>query len=237
MKAKRRPAKYPSSPIRPLPWDYANRHIMLPFRGGARSVDLLEPSERAIDPNLINRAVEIIAPDKTDESSCHCSVVYRIWAARDGNHCITDTVVDKKKILARLKGSLQKAKRSIAALPLPLRDDLFFLDFEAMQLKRTQLKRRYTNGPFSDPYSDFFAELNTLVRRIDHSAEYSGRKIDTKKWNAAAAARDLMREFGRTPTKTVEGPFYQLASILYEAINGVGEVNLNRQCRGVLRRQ
>ena len=199
---------------------------MLPLRFSARTVDLLDPSERAIDPDLIKKALVIIAPNEKDESSCHSAVVDSIWHGRSFNRGSTDAAKGAKSILVRLNGALHKVKKSVAELPPSLRDELFTFEL------------RPRDGKFyfgNDTFSEFCIELDTLAQMVDANIGSSRRKVNYKKRNAAFIARYLMMEFGRRPTTTVEGPFFRLASIFYEAITGVSEANLDRQCRTVLK--
>lgn len=226
MGVKRRPAEYPTSSISPRPWDYANRRPMFSPGISYRSVDLIPPSERAIDPDLINKALVIIAPNGKDISSCHSAVVYGIWRGRETNYYGTNTILGINRILAKLKGALQKIKRLVAELPPSLRGQLFAHD----------LRPRDGKWFFADDaFTEFCAELDTLSIRVNARFETRHGKFHHKKRCAAHIARELMTEFGRRPTTTVDGPFFRLASLIYEAITGVSEANLDRQCREELK--
>ena len=54
---------------------------------------------------------------------------------------------------------------------------------------------------------------------------------------AAFAASTLPRLTGTPPTKTVNGPFYELASLLYEGATGIEGADLQRSCRSYLSQQ
>ena len=48
-------------------------------------------------------------------------------------------------------------------------------------------------------------------------------------------AYDLLIEFSsKAPTRTVGGPFYELASLLYESATGIVGADLSRACKGRL---
>ena len=189
-----------------------------------RTVDFLAPSERAIDPDLIKKALEIIAPNEKRKSLCHSELVFKIWHHRDWNRLNTESVGNKKRILGKLKSALHKVKKAITELPPSLRHNLFSF----------KIKLR-DNLDYGDNFSEFCIELETLADGVDHNLGYRRRKFNYKKRDAAFLARELMMEHGRRPTTTVEGPFFRLASILHEAITGESEENLDRQCRAVLK--
>jgi hypothetical protein len=68
--------------------------------------------------------------------------------------------------------------------------------------------------------------------------EAGGRRRDLGKQTAADTAYDLLNEYaGSPPTLTIEGPFYQLASVLYEGAMGHEEVDLQRHCRTAFKRR
>jgi hypothetical protein len=56
-------------------------------------------------------------------------------------------------------------------------------------------------------------------------------RADGRKRHAANCAYELLVQFGKTPTLTPDGPFLNLASILYEAFSGVAHESIERQCR------
>ena len=56
--------------------------------------------------------------------------------------------------------------------------------------------------------------------------------LDHTKLNSAEGAYVLLKQFGsRPPTKTVLGPFYELATILYEGATGRAHVSIQWYCR------
>jgi hypothetical protein len=69
-----------------------------------------------------------------------------------------------------------------------------------------------------------FAAKNTIVPK--------GSQIwDDAKVVAAVCAHSALKEYGVTPTLTVDGAFYELASILYEGATGKKEQDLTQYCR------
>ena len=72
------------------------------------------------------------------------------------------------------------------------------------------------------------AERNMAARRT--------RPADMLKRFCAQSAFSLIAEFSaRPPTLTADGPFLQLATVLYEAVTGVRDANIERACRVIFR--
>jgi hypothetical protein len=72
------------------------------------------------------------------------------------------------------------------------------------------------------------AELQSMQLKVPRS----GGQPNYRKQNAAEFALVLLMQFGRKqPTLTPSGPFFSLASVLYEAVTGKKDANLERQCR------
>ncbi len=63
----------------------------------------------------------------------------------------------------------------------------------------------------------------------------SGPEFDRAQRHSALLAYMLMRRFSARPiTRSVTGPFYSMASLLYEALVGRPDVDLHRHCNWVL---
>jgi hypothetical protein len=72
------------------------------------------------------------------------------------------------------------------------------------------------------------AELQSMRLKVPRS----GGQPNYRKQSAAEFALLLLIQFGRKqPTLTPSGPFFSLASVLYEAVTGEKDANLERQCR------
>jgi hypothetical protein len=77
-------------------------------------------------------------------------------------------------------------------------------------------------------YETFLADA--AVERLP-----SGPEFDRAQRHCALVAYLLMRRFSARPiTKSVTGPFYSMASLLYEAFVGRPDVDLHRHCNWVL---
>jgi hypothetical protein len=78
------------------------------------------------------------------------------------------------------------------------------------------------------------------ARRIERAARTIAEKIDVPagkprlnetKVYAARRAYNILDEYGAKPTLTVDGPYFNLASLLYEAVTGKVSVSLEHACR------
>jgi hypothetical protein len=74
--------------------------------------------------------------------------------------------------------------------------------------------------------------LDSLANDI---GEFFITKIDFVKSNVAQTAYFTLVQFAEVrPTTTASGPFYELASLYYEATTGLRGVSMERQCRKFL---
>jgi hypothetical protein len=87
-----------------------------------------------------------------------------------------------------------------------------------------------------DEPSSFIADLEREIK----SAEFYGDTLvvprgsprrDPNKKLATVMARDLLREYGKRATLTVDRPWLKLSSLLYEAITGIKDADLSGDCR------
>lgn len=75
------------------------------------------------------------------------------------------------------------------------------------------------------------AAANAEIRSMRLRVPRSGGRPNYRKQAAAELALLLLVRFDRQPTLTPDGPFFNLASVLYEAATGRKDANLERQCR------
>jgi hypothetical protein len=134
--------------------------------------------------------------------------------------------------------ALQKALKALKRLPLSRQHRLL-----------PPIKRAGSSAPLrlqdliSDPVSEnlrlaiFLNDLENVAIRADLQAvrrkvPRSGGRPNYRKQAAAEYALTLLLQFGRKrPTLTGGGPFFDLASVLYEAATGKPDIDLSRQCR------
>jgi len=85
----------------------------------------------------------------------------------------------------------------------------------------------------------FRESLSSLIDLAESVADRivvkkGSRGTDFTKLNAASSAHQLLTKFGqKPPTLTTDGPYYRLASSLYESATGKPCMDLSRQCRKV----
>jgi hypothetical protein len=93
---------------------------------------------------------------------------------------------------------------------------------------------RITQSVFWDDFCDLIDEAIQMAEERHKGIEVGdgGRNLDLAKDYAANAAHHVISEWKRTkPVKTVNGAFYELASVIYEGGTGIEGANLQRHCR------
>ena len=141
-------------------------------------------------------------------------------------------------MLQKLRRASLKAAKLLSDLPASLQDGLRSPDFDfsapIVELGRQGMKPRVA-GPQSaaSRCERLRVELDTLAQDIDRF--FLTNKIDFVKFNVAQSAYFTLVQFAEVrPTTTAAGPFYELASLYYEATTGLREVSMERQCRKFL---
>jgi hypothetical protein len=189
-----------------------------------------------VDPDceLVNAAIDIIQPPKEKEASCREHVAQTIQLNR---------MTPKKervdaRMLQKLRRALLKAAKLLADLPASLQDKLRSPDFDLsapiVEVGRHGMKPRVARPQSAASRCERLrVELDTLAKDIGQF--FLTNKIDFVKFNIAQAAYFTLVQFAEVrPTTTAAGPFYELASLYYEAITGLREVSMERQCRKFL---
>jgi hypothetical protein len=108
--------------------------------------------------------------------------------------------------------------------------------------RQRQLLPLRLQGLISDPVSQdlrlgiFLNELELAASSASLQAMRlrvwrSGGRQNYRKQEAATCALLLLAHFGQRPTLTGSGPFFVLASVLYEAATGEPNIDLDGQCR------
>lgn len=96
-----------------------------------------------------------------------------------------------------------------------------------------------STDPGSPRHDAFVAQLervgrNAAVLRNSTLVKPGSKVWDDTKGQSARFARDLIKEFGcdgRPPPLTIGGPYFTLASILYEGGTGKADEDLSQYCR------
>jgi hypothetical protein len=86
---------------------------------------------------------------------------------------------------------------------------------------------------------EYLASVVSAVDRFDEIEPHvmTTRPPEPCKFYCAMGAFDLLEKFScHPPTLSADGPFYRLASVLYEGASGEGDVSLERPCRTAFRR-
>jgi hypothetical protein len=189
-----------------------------------------------VDPNceLVNAAIDIIQPPKEKEASCREHVARTIQLNR---------MTPKKErfdagMLQKLRLASLKVAEQLADLPTSLQDGLRSVDFD-FSAPIVELGHQRTISSVAGPQSAA-SRYERLRVELDSLAEDVGEfflinKFDWVKFNVAQTAYFTLVQFAEVrPTTTAAGPFYELASLYYEATTGLREVSMERQCRKFL---
>jgi hypothetical protein len=145
-----------------------------------------------------------------------------------------------KKMLDKLMRSSRKTAKLLAALPALPREHFWYDlpdELESNKVESDGLTLHVPKPPVVSRSERLRTELDSLANKIDLSirSDKTGPKLDYDKFNAAQTAYFTLVQFAPVrPTTTTAGPFYELASVYYEAVSGKRDVNMERQCRRFL---
>ena len=165
----------------------------------------------------VGRALALIAPSADREQQCRQFIVYFIGSIADSKPPVPGT--RKKAQLSAAAAASQRALEAIKKVP-ELKCYLF--------PKRSELD-----------VTIFLAQLecvalNAKWQSVSLTVPRSGGRPNYRKQAAAGCAFALLLEFNRKrPALTTGGPFFELASVLYEAVTGKPSIDLSSQCRAV----
>jgi hypothetical protein len=153
---------------------------------------------------------------------------------------------DWKKLLSREgQTSIANRARKIANLIAELEQEIEHLPTPLAEYLFTPLPARYTVIPVDEIRAAVTTDRAVLLQRLQQlrmdcerqepPLHSSGPEPDREKVYCATLARNLMMKFSTRPiTGSAESPYRQIASLLFEALSGNGEVDLKRACDRVL---
>jgi hypothetical protein len=176
---------------------------------------------------IIERALRLISVSSDDEESCREHLASSIAMSK-----VCYSVEDLIKPGGAIKMELDTLAKSIKKTARLMEE----LSCESIAI----LFGEVAAGLVSDGRKSFgalyllFEGLAQLVEdKMAHVPVRKGApKSDASKLRAAGCAYLSLTRFGGTPpTLTVGGPYYELASVLYEAITGKKSIDLQRQCK------
>ena len=182
-----------------------------------------------VDPHseLVNAAIGIIRPAKEKEASCRGQVAQAIRSIR----MMENEERAGALMLQKLRRASLKTAKLLAKLPVALQHRLLrSQDYPIIRIDATA-KPEVTAPARCERLR---IELNSLASEISPllANMRTGPKFDWVKFNVALNAYDTLVQFAKVlPTKTAAGPFYELATLYYEAATGRREVSMERYCR------
>jgi hypothetical protein len=196
--------------------------IGMPTEGEAMFVNPPGPLP-SIDPNseTVTRALRHINPAEGLIAACRKEIAYTIslLILLDKIFEGTPAAGQRNKELDKAIAALAKAKSAIRAMSPDSRPLSYIL------------RQPFWNAVFK------LLEQLTQALKLNLNKERNlvgdGKPIPNfTKINAACSAFDLLSQFAnKRPTKTIGGTFYELASVLYEAVTNKPGVDLSRFCR------
>jgi hypothetical protein len=89
-------------------------------------------------------------------------------------------------------------------------------------------------------WNDFCGLIEEVICTVEHHHNgivvgQGGRILDSAKLQAAEVAREILSRWkDERPTKTINGTFYELTSVMYEGGTGIVGADLTRFCRLVV---
>jgi hypothetical protein len=179
-------------------------------------------------------ALQLITPPDDQRTRCRQSIKDRIAIIRamhfkkDRSTAeIRDDINKLSAALRRTVAALRKLFINGSELHLPMRR------FNSDEIVRSMVNGTEYQSEWREFYNVLVAKIDLLENRYN-DVRKAGPVSDPAKLLAALHSSHLLREFGRRPTKTVGGAFYELASLLYEGATGVQNANLERYCRKIL---
>jgi hypothetical protein len=213
-------------------------------RDGGWQPKPIKPSE------VVERAVREVNPRPGDKASCRAEIMRIISFDPIEMYNCNDAVLtwhafpnkNERRILTSLSKALGKACRAINSLP-PEWQQVLFVDPED---RAAIVDGRILWPEAAKHLADFLrqhgelAERAAAYTRLKRTHFVSGpaenvRRGDAKKRHAANCAYDLLVRYRGAAPALTRNPFYDLASILYEAFTGKAGEDIERQCRAVRR--
>jgi hypothetical protein len=180
----------------------------------------------------IDRALALIAPNKDREQKCREVLDFYIKVIAKDPPLSPKNVRTQLAVVANM---LRKALTAINQLPSTMQGNLLppvhhhSADVSVQDLLQTSKNAELRLMIFliELKYAATIAEIWSARMNVPRS----GGRQDYRKQAAATYAHLLLKQFGRRPpTLTVGGDYFELASVLYEAVTGKDNVILSSQC-------
>jgi hypothetical protein len=193
---------------------------------------------------MLKQALDLISPRSDKLDDCRAKITQSIkWIVDDSSGPSPRQTKTRLTVAAKLFSDTADAFRALprsrqhwlllpqtSSLPSPPLSvgSLYDLVFHAPQ----RAKLRVENFLRELEYASMQAKAQSKGIIVPRA----GGRPNYRKQAAAWTAHLLMRQFGqKRPTLTVGGPFFHLASVLYEAATGEPDVDLSRQCRSAFK--
>jgi len=183
---------------------------------------------------IAERALELVSPLDNVKVRCRQSIkdsMAMIGAVHEKERPRAAINADIEKLydaLRKTKAALKKLFINGSELHLPMNS---FDPKEIVQCMKSNTAYQSEWRVFYQFVIDRIALLENRSTASSDSVRWKGGKA---KLLAALHSLLLLKRFGRKPpTQTVGGPFYELASLLYEGATGVQNANLERFCRKI----
>jgi hypothetical protein len=202
--------------------------VALARRKVASTQKMLESAPRSLSPDVLQQCVAIIKPAAGSRERCTESIAIG-FNMLVGIHADPELFgaafqADTRRKTRELARALKKAMIAMYKQPWAW----VFSELGAVPGADEQAEQEWERVVLYLAYAWADAERELAVLKT--------RPADMLKRFCALVAYDVLGECGaRRPTLTIDGPFFQLAAVLYEAVTGASEANLERACRSVFR--
>jgi hypothetical protein len=192
---------------------------------------------KGIDENseIVARCLELIGPARDKKRACRADIVRSInWVEilHKSQKPSWYASSSEKRQLKKLADALDKASRTLKDI------ECWYILFR--QFGKPSPELRYARPVVvvdRQEYEKFCDVLSSIKAQAKERANNlvvhkGGPLVDLVKLNAAGNALQLLLDFGASPpTQTIGGPFYELASLLYEGATDKEGRDLSRSCK------
>jgi hypothetical protein len=188
--------------------------------------------------NVLERALLLIGSAADKRIDCDVWVRSCIVDIRYANFCPILPDAQIKGELAKLAAALKKLNSVIDNLsPCTFLGRLNYDTAFRRWSKILTMPPQTLQQPIGISWVELKNDLDTkisFIEKVQWPTRRGSPRVDYAKIVAAASDFLLLSKFGmKRPTLTIGGPFYELASVLYEGATYIPEANLERYCRGI----
>lgn len=187
----------------------------VPRRSRPFDLNRVEPN-----PEIITRALEIVCPQSSEEPSYRNAVAMAIERCNKADGASFAYNRGKSKLKSLLQ-KIEEAHRALDELHVVVQEEAFGEDYQNV---------------ISEIHEDLCKAAEPILRGVDRFDEEGPSRRgppgnELKQHAALYAYMQLSLYSAKKPTLSIDGPFFRLASIIYEGATRDADCDLQRQCR------